>query len=107
MKIEDIAKACKFIGEHWSGDDGGMVEEAARLLRECHAAGFITDSGEVRKLHGTCWVTKDGGIVVSPLVEVYHLAKDGTVFACEAGVANPLMDWYSTREAAEAARGEK
>lgn len=38
MNIEEVIKACEFIGEHWTGDDGDKVAEAARLIRACRAA---------------------------------------------------------------------
>lgn len=33
IKLAEIIKACEFIGEHWTGDDGHLLTEAAALLR--------------------------------------------------------------------------
>ena len=115
MKIDDIIK---FLETNHVLDTGRGIDvypphpeeaAAAKLLRECHAAGFITDSGEVRKVLGTLPLTRDGVIVGQGMQSVYRLGTmSGEPYLIVAGTSfNPLYDCYSTRKAAEAARGEK
>ena len=48
----------------WHCTDGhDCLAVAVKLLRECHAAGFITDAGVVRKVAGVLPITADGFIV--------------------------------------------
>ena len=90
--------------------------EAARLLRECCAAGFITDAGEVRKVLGTLPVTADGCIACQDSV-IWH-PTDGACYPVPDGLnvsakvyggarLVPTNECFKTREAAEAARGER
>lgn len=122
MKIDDIIK---FLETNHVLDTGRGIDvypphpeeaAAAKLLRECHAAGFITDSGEVRKVLGTLPLTADGAIV-TPDGFVWHDRPHGVIgwrvlVMYSNGPHHREFDpeWsgcYSTREAAEAARGEK
>ena len=102
----------------------------SKLLRECHAAGFISDEGNVVEITGKLAKTKDG-VIIGHGGTVYrieeHNWRDGPgVFESkteiEASWENSQFDahWASMRlaadewerrqacrKAAEAARGEK
>ncbi len=111
--IHDLIEHADKITDQNYRDEGLDVCTAARLLRECLAAGFITDSGEVRKVLGTLSVTADECIIGDGDVTVYILRGDQVVRTWTTAtdprlVGRPLRrECYSTAEAAEAARGEK
>jgi hypothetical protein len=124
VKIDELIGRVEDVGADMlaSNSDYSEVAEAARLLRECHAAGFISDDGEARKVLGTLPLTADG--VMFSYGKVYVHGFQGGVpcifeydaYTCWDG-EEPYIGhlWgekipmcYSTREAAaEAARGEK
>ena len=61
-KIEELLSALENLTSFNDGDDE-ITGQAARILRAAHAAGFVTDQGEVRKVLGTLAVTADGCIL--------------------------------------------
>jgi hypothetical protein len=129
--IDELEKAIDYEGTpetvtvptNVTWDMGWMLNK----LRKCHAAGFISDSGEARKVLGKFKYTNDGAIaceegeafcVADPYGDgpkVYKCRRSGNptdygcwwqIDDCDSDSVIVLSVW-STREAAEAARGEK
>jgi hypothetical protein len=110
-ELDAISALLTYVNE---GPDGTVLATAARILRECRAAGFITEDGEVRKVLGTLPVTADGYVACQDCV-IWH-PTDGACYPVPDGLnvsakvyggarLVPTNDCYSTREAA-AVRGE-
>ena len=88
---------------------GPPLTEAARIISQCRAAGFIGPDGKVRKVLGTLMYTEDG-CIVADCGRVYFLDEDGDVIEWDAsgtGDHIPVERCYSTREAAQAAAAKE
>lgn len=100
--------------------DGDEEYEAADIIRKAHAAGFVTDDGEVRAVIGTLPVTADGYVVAHGTElwtieagQVYRGRDDCWCYAWfdtipptpDSSYRRPYNLCYSTRAAAEAAKG--
>lgn len=99
--------------------------ELESTLAACREAGFVTGKGEVRKVLGTLPVLASGEIVVSQGEAVFAIDANRGVMACDVDITGDratagwmradthhniwteydIGDCFSTREAAEAARG--
>ena len=111
--IHDLTEHADKITDQNYRDEGLDVRTAARLLRECHAAGFITDSGGVRRVLGTLPLTADGCIACQDSV-IWH-PTDGACYPVPDGLnvsakvyggarLVPTNECFKTREAAQTAR---
>lgn len=93
----------------------------AKIVRDCHRAGFVTDAGEVRKVLGTLPITADGAIaghggIVWPAFLTGPDDEGGKVqyAIIDSYDGGRLIEGdeacigmcYSTKAAAEAGRGE-
>ena len=104
------SKLCEYIS-----DAADAIRAMAKLIDEAHAAGFITDEGKVRKVLGTLPITADGCVIGHGAL-IHGYWDDGEPgWTSRSSVRVDMEDWnkpecggfYSTRDAAEAARGEK
>ena len=89
-------------------EEAGAGQWAARILRECKAAGFVTPEGEVRKVLGRLWTTEDGCILgVDYEGFLFREESCGDIQRCWPSVCINNIDqdykWYSTPEAARKA----
>ncbi|MFN7302536.1 MAG: hypothetical protein ACK5U7_13775 [Bacteroidota bacterium] len=88
-----------------------LEAELARLRKieaDAKAAGLIGPDGKIRRVLGTLPVTADGCIVGQGIHAQYHIGSvTGVPYLRMEGSRTDHSVWYSTREAAEAAREEK
>lgn len=84
------------------------IQQLESTIAACKAAGFVTESGEVRRVLGQLMLTAEGHIVADG-GRVYFVGSDGeTVVEWDAsgtGDHIPVEVCYSSRAAAEAAKG--
>ena len=113
MNIEGILKVLENAAKNLPSDaryeEAVACREAARIISQCRAAGFIDEKGEVRKVLGTLMYTEDG-CIVADCGRVYFLDEDGDVIEWDAsgtGDHIPVERCYSTREAAQAAAAKE
>lgn len=138
MSINELIDTIEDAADLYDDDSAGAcgasarLSEAARILRDAHKAGFITDDGQVRKVLGTLPLTADGCVVgVMPnrkaeerqcrecgqmhdplAVHLWHPKFDGPAelsgdYIFVGSTDRPTCEFYGTKAAAEAARGEK
>lgn len=82
-----------------------QVAALKATVDQCRAAGFIDDAGNVRKVLGTLPLTADGCVVGMGIHSQFRVGGlSGAVNLRLEGSTQGHGDWYSTREAAEAAR---
>ena len=96
-----------------------LSEPQYKLLAECLApwrtkllaaerarwVAFADEKGEPRKVLGDLVLTEDGCVIPHQNVTVYHIDDTGKVMGIGYRFANTAKKWYSTREAALAAKG--
>jgi hypothetical protein len=100
-----------------SADYQDAVDKAFAIIEAAHAAGFVSDEGEVRKVLGTLPLTADGCLYAHHSrydPPVYGITRAGKVvpaavraFPVPDDVAFGPGQCYSTKEAAEAAAAAK
>ena len=96
QRIPDMDAKCQ-------GDIAGL----ARIVKAAHAAGFVTDEGEVRAVVGKLEYTEAGSIVSRGGIVWFHQPLGDQVLVRalhSSGIGHKIWD---TREAAEASAAER
>ena len=109
--MEILAAAIRDASSSITVDGVVYGENMIRLLQqqanECRAAGFLDDAGNVRRVLGKLILTEDGCVIPHNSVPVWHIDGTGKALCLSYRFVNDFHKWYSTREAAEVAEGDR
>lgn len=104
MMVHSDNKLAREVADIMSQDDPAIVQALA-IASAAREAGMVDEHGRFRKILGTLPITADGCVVGNHVVSVYYIDKRGKVresLMLNRSFREPV---YSTRSAAEAAKG--
>ncbi len=99
-------------GQGWAKTREGAMERAGLVfdgedkIVTRHGT-ILDDAGNVRRVLGKLILTEDGCVIPHNSVPVWHIDGTGKALCLSYRFVNDFHKWYSTREAAEVAEGDR